>query len=191
MQKNKTPSKATPSRPVEAPMPSTPMTSKAKVAPTPSTPVTSKAKVAGGMGKGKTITPIETIKSRRGKSDMAGLQFGVARVHRFMKQNRYCDRIGGGAPVTMAAALQYICSELIELAGGIAIDDKKQRIQPRHIMLAIRNDLELNKLVGGNNADFMNTGRAPNIAKEILGKGKKGKGKKADPASDNEEMQDA
>ncbi len=70
-----------------------------------------------------------------------------------MKGGRFADRIGGGAPIYLTSALQYICSEIVELAGNEAQQNKKQRIMPRHIMLAIRNDPELNKLVG-KGADF-------------------------------------
>jgi histone H2A len=111
--------------------------------------------------------------ARVNKSARAGLQFAVPRVARFMKQGRYAERIGGGAPVYLASALQYICSEIVELAGNEAERAKKQRIKPRHVMLAIRADPELNKLLG-KNADFMNTGVAPHICKEILPNHKKG-----------------
>jgi histone H2A len=51
-------------------------------------------------------TPLEAKTSGRGsQSARAGLQFAVPRVARFMKQGRYADRIGGGAPVYLASAL--------------------------------------------------------------------------------------
>ena len=39
--------------------------------------------------------------------------------------------------------------QILELAGNAARDNKKTRIVPRHIQLAVRNDEELSKLLGG------------------------------------------
>lgn len=50
------------------------------------------------------------------------------------------------APVYCTAVLEYLCAELMELAGNAARDNKKHRINPRHILLAIANDEELHRV---------------------------------------------
>lgn len=47
----------------------------------------------------------------------------------------------------MAAALEYCCAEILELAKDEATAASKQRITSRHIMFAVRKDFELNELL--------------------------------------------
>uniref|UniRef100_A0A3Q3JLM9 Histone H2A n=1 Tax=Monopterus albus TaxID=43700 RepID=A0A3Q3JLM9_MONAL len=85
----------------------------------------------------------------KSRSSRAGLQFPVGRVHRLLRKGNYAERVGAGAPVYLAAVLEYLTAEILELAGNAARDNKKTRIIPRHLQLAVRNDEELNKLLGG------------------------------------------
>ena len=102
------------------------------------------------------------------RSAKAGLQFPVGRVARYLKLGRYASRVGGGAPVYLAAVMEYLCAEILELAGNAARDNKKSRITPRHLQLAVRNDEELNKLLGG--VTIANGGVLPNIHAVLLPK---------------------
>ena len=102
------------------------------------------------------------------KSTKAGLQFPVARVSRLLRKGNYCDRLGSGAPVYLAAVMEYLTAEILELAGNAARDNKKSRIIPRHLQLAIRNDEELNKLLSG--VTIAQGGVLPNIQSVLLPK---------------------
>ena len=116
----------------------------------------------GGRGKGKTGGKATS------KAAKAGLQFPVARLNRFLKKGKYATRVGVGAGVYMGAVLEYLCAEILELAGNAARDNKKARIIPRHIQLAVRNDEELNKLLGS--VTIASGGVLPNIHATLLPK---------------------
>ena len=115
----------------------------------------------GGRGKGKGG-------KQQSRSSRAGLQFPVGRVARYLRKGRYAARVGGGAPVYLAAVMEYLSAEILELAGNAARDNKKARIIPRHIQLAVRNDEELSKLLGG--VTIAAGGVLPNIHQVLLPK---------------------
>ena len=117
----------------------------------------------------------------KSRSARAGLQFPVGRVHRLLKNGNYSERVGAGAPVYLAAVMEYLTAEILELAGNAARDNKKQRINPRHLQLAIRNDEELNKLLAG--VTIAQGGVLPNIHAVLLPK-KTGAGKKGSQSID-------
>ncbi|VAI42440.1 unnamed protein product [Triticum turgidum subsp. durum] len=96
------------------------------------------------------------------RSVKAGLQFPVGRIGRYLKKGRYAQRVGSGAPVYLAAVLEYLAAEVLELAGNAAKDNKKTRIIPRHLLLAV------GRLLAG--VTIAHGGVIPNINSVLLPK---------------------
>jgi len=119
-----------------------------------------------GKGRGKKSKKTGYIS----RSARAGLQFPVGRTSRYLRKGRFARRLGGGAPVYLAAVMEYLAAEVLELAGNAARDNKKRRIVPRHIQLAVRNDEELNVLLG--KVTIAQGGVLPNIHAVLLPKKK-------------------
>ncbi|XP_053223079.1 histone H2A-beta, sperm [Podarcis raffonei] len=116
-------------------------------------------------GRGKTGGGKARAKAKS-RSSRAGLQFPVGRVHRLLRRGHYAERVGAGAPVYLAAVLEYLTAEILELAGNAARDNRKTRIVPRHVQLAVRNDEELSRLLG--RVTIAQGGVLPNIPAALL-----------------------
>ncbi|NXL29219.1 H2A1 protein, partial [Glaucidium brasilianum] len=115
-------------------------------------------------GRGKKHAMADKTKAavKKTKSARAGLQFPVGRVHRLLRRGNYASRIGPGAAILLAAVLEYL------MAGNAARENKKARILPRHIQLAVRNDDELNKLLSS--VTIAQGGVIPKILSQLIPK---------------------
>ena len=85
--------------------------------------------------------------SKKSKTSRAGLTFPVARLHRLLKKGKFAKRVGACGSVYLAAVLEFLCREILELAGKYAQDLGTKKILPRHLMMAIRHDDLLDKLL--------------------------------------------
>merc|ERR1712110_662269 len=127
-------------------------------------PAAAKGKAKGKAKAAKTVS----------RSSRAGLNFPVGRVMRYLRKGRFASRVGSGAPVYMAAVLEYLTAEVLELSGNAAKSYKKSRIVPRHVFLAVKEDTELDRLLSS--TLITNGGVKEHIEPALLKK----KGKKAE-----------
>ena len=86
-------------------------------------------------------------KSKTSKSEHARLNFPVGRIGSALKKGRYAQRISVQAAVFFAAVLESCTQELMELSQGVAAENGRRTIKPRHITLAVREDPSLDKLL--------------------------------------------
>ncbi|EUB60495.1 Core histone macro-H2A.1 [Echinococcus granulosus] len=102
------------------------------------------------------------------KSRRCGLIFPVARVRRLLKSSKLIrsTRISVASVVYLTAVLEYLSSEVVDLAGRVAKEIKRKTISPRSIMLAVRADEELLKVLSG--VIFPFSGTTPYIYPSLL-----------------------
>ncbi|KFP04176.1 hypothetical protein N300_03174, partial [Calypte anna] len=121
-----------------------------------------------GHGKKHTVAGKSGVAPKKNRSAKAGLQFPVGRIYRLLKKGKYTDRVSPGAAIYLTAVLEYLSAEILELSGNAAQENKRSRILPRHILLAVRGDGELNQLFSS--VTIPQGGVTPNILSQLLPK---------------------
>ncbi|KAK2160739.1 hypothetical protein LSH36_127g06062 [Paralvinella palmiformis] len=97
------------------------------------------------------------------RSAKAGVLFPVGRMHRYLRGMTHHFRISAAAPVYQAAVIEYLTAR----------DNKKGRVTPRHILLAVANDEELHQLL--KHVTIASGGVLPKIHPELLSRKKGGR----------------
>lgn len=105
--------------------------------------------------------------AKHSKQSLAGLQFSVSRVEREMRKCAAgCKcRLSAEAPIYLAAVVEYLVAEILELSGNASRDNKRVRITTRHIFLAIGHDEDLAKFYGD---CIITAGVIPHIHEALL-----------------------
>lgn len=144
----------------------------------PSSPLTEgtpKQQTMAGTPKSKS-PKTRKAKSTGTKKAASSTGFPVGRIGSLLRRGSFHKRIGAGAPVFLAAVLEYVTAELMELAANAAKENKKSRITPRTIQLAVANDNELGGLF--QNVTLASGGVVPNLRSALTEKKKAKKSKR-------------
>ena len=84
---------------------------------------------------------------RRSMSSKAKIIFPAARIKRYLREDRFATKISPKSCVYLAAVLEYLTAEILDISSDVASQSKRKRINPRYLTLGIKSDEELNRLL--------------------------------------------
>jgi len=113
------------------------------------------------------VTVTASKVSHSGAANMSkkntGLVFNCYNVRRKMLRSARVNKVKSEAAVYMAAVLEYIVAEVMEIAGNCAVAWKTKTIKPRHMRLAIDMDDEFKELFESAHVVLPGAGVSPRI----------------------------
>jgi histone H2A len=117
------------------------------------------------------------------RSAKAGLIFPVGRVGSLLRRGQYARRVGASSAVYLAAVVEYLVAELLELTVKAAAQQKSKskRLTPRALTLAVRHDDDLGALL--QNVTLSRGGVIPAVSKAVGKAAKKGQKSSATPSA--------
>jgi histone H3/H4 len=117
------------------------------------------------------VTSYISHKSEKGKAEQrsvrAGLILPVPRIENMMMEIAVAKRKSATAAVYLAAAVQKLMSEVIQMAAKHAAEGKRRRITPRCISMVINTNDEFKTFYGN---VLLSGGVVPHIPAELLSK---------------------
>ncbi|XP_060030119.1 histone H2A-Bbd type 1-like [Erinaceus europaeus] len=87
------------------------------------------------------------------RSSRAELQFPVSRVDRLLREGHNAYRLCSSTPVFLAGVLEYLTSNILELAGKEAHKSHRMRITPEHVERAVDGNQHLSYLFDEDNTN--------------------------------------
>jgi len=113
------------------------------------------------------VTVSTSKASRSGAANMSkkntGLVFNCYSVRRNLLRSGRVKKVKSEAAVYMAAVLEFIVAELMEIAGNCAGQLKTKTIKPRHMRLAVDEDFEFMELFESAHVVLPGAGVSPRI----------------------------
>ena len=120
----------------------------------------------------------KTATKSTSQSKKAGLIFPVGKIGTALRKGRYCPRVSRGASCFLAGVLEYLTSEVLEVAAKAVLQrGKSKRITPRALTLAVRHDADLGALL--KDVTLSRGGVVPKVEKAMEAKKKSKSSKKA------------
>ena len=120
-------------------------------------------------------TKTKDAATRSSVSSQAGLIMPTARIKKMLMANSNIKRCSLNGVICIAATMEYITSELLEVCTLKAQEAKKNTIKNRHIYLGAKADKELFNIVLGNCAFIRESGFTTDNVMPIAKKSKAGK----------------
>jgi len=148
----------------------------------------------GDLGKGMTAMCKQAVEnynddvSTKGitRQERAGIIFPPSVAEKYLRNFGYSrTMISNGAPVALAAAMEYFAGEILENASVLAKQKKRVRITIRDLEMGVRTDNEINNFFEKNKFSFLGGGVVPYIHPNLLvkrtrrRKNKKSEGKRS------------
>lgn len=99
----------------------------------------------------------------------AGILVSVSRVGRLLRTASVSKRQGPSAAIFIAAVLEYLLKEILDVAARLSIELKKVRITNRNILLAVRTNSDLNSLLP-EHSTVLAGGVVPHIDESLMNK---------------------
>lgn len=117
--------------------------------------------------------------SKNTRQEKAGISFPPSLLEKFLRDFGNSNlMVSDSAPVCLAAIVQYLTGEILELAVESASINNRVRITIRDLEMGIRHDDELNEFFVRNNMSFLGGGSVPYIHPSLIVKKPKKKNTK-------------
>ena len=87
---------------------------------------------------------------KRKASERAGLIFPVSRIGRFLRQGNFAPNVSVNAAIQLAAALELLVRELLEISVDVTKKHEMRTITPRFIQEGMEMDADFRQLMNDN-----------------------------------------
>ena len=122
----------------------------------------------------KAVNNYKNSDEKGSKKNKSGIIFPPSIVEKFLRNFGYSKiMVTDTAPIYLAAVLEYLTYEILDLSSEYCKENKRKRITVRDLEIIVKSDNELNMLLKKINISFLGGGVVPYIHPSLLNKKKK------------------